>query len=135
MRETDPLLGKHVGQIPQTQRVAKAPENDQAHDIGRISEDIEECTGVLVKPTSTSATAKPAITQRCMVRKFSGHSRLTVRVSHRAPSFSGGESTRGTPECQGDVSPDRAVFADDQVGIPYVDTASHWCRHAVIDLR
>ena len=82
MCEHEPSLEKHFRQIPQTQFVPEAPQDDQANHIGGILQPIIERSRPFVKPPLTVTTAKAAVPQLRPIRAFSGRGRPTMRACH-----------------------------------------------------
>jgi hypothetical protein len=85
MRKGNATLEEHFGQVPQAQLRAEAPEDHQAHDIGRILETIEECSCAFMKDTAAVTTAEPAIAECGAIRAFRGGGRLTVWARDTLP--------------------------------------------------
>src|SRR4051794_38110048 len=53
--------GKHLGQIPQGQFVAQAPEHHEGDDVGRILRPVQQRVGALVELLAAVSAAEPAI--------------------------------------------------------------------------
>jgi hypothetical protein len=80
MGNDDAPLEKHLRQIPQTQLIPKAPQDNQTDHIGRILQPVEGRSRPLIEAAPARATAETAVAQFGAIRALNGRSRPTVRA-------------------------------------------------------
>src|SRR5262245_42945422 len=80
-------LEKHFRQVPQTEFVSEAPQDNQTHHIGRILEPIEGCPAPFVEFPLTCTAAEAPVAQFGALGAFGGSGRLTVEACHEVSPF------------------------------------------------
>jgi hypothetical protein len=85
MAEHDATHGKHLGQVPQAQFVAQAPEHHERDDIGRILGPVQQSVGALIELLAARAAAEAAIALGGALRSLRDGLRATIQAPHPRP--------------------------------------------------